>query len=462
MSDSGARIALGAASVLFVVLVALVLWGRRSTPADPVEASPTPALASEPGEIVEPGPIDLPAGTPDLRRNALGHPRVQRPPCRPFGRVTWEDGTAAEGAEIEVLDQGADFGKYNLWTPTGVFTSSTGNYELPHQEGCPLRLGATLPGRGRGEEKADPLPRNARVPYDMERDIIMERAVSVAGRVVDDEDRPIDGAMVSASRAWLDDPEDLMNNALDREAWGMVGMNMAYADTTGPDGGFELRALTLDTWALTAEAEGYEPVKVELEHLGKAAPGFTEIRLQPARCWTVRVNDETREPIGGAEVLVSAGLQTHFAFDEAVTNGTGVAEICSVAATGANLSVKAPGHLQAHVHNDDGLLELVVDLEPAASLHGVVAEPSLCPGPARVFLGIRQDFHWEEATVDADCDVTFDHLPVGESEVRVTFDWRFHWKGVLDLQVGGGAPVSFDDLQPLEVHPSNIWSTTAR
>lgn len=118
--------------------------------------------------------------------------------------------------------------------------------------------------------------------------------------------------------------------------------------------------------------------------------------------------------------------------------------------------------ITVNVQNDSGTTVYSVTLEPAAQLRGVVTEPSLCPSKAKLLDIDRLDRVWVEAVVDEDCHITFDHLHPGDANVRISFDERFVWGQQMIFNTDSEAYVVFDDLEPIEPHPKDIWSPLMR
>ena len=135
------------------------------------------------------------AGDPAERRLQTYPP----PTCRSHGFVLWADVSPASGAEIISLETPKHGYTQNTWIHTGHLTDDEGRYELPHQESCSVRLGAVVPGKGRGEEQAAPVDEEDDLPYVIRRDIVLDDAGRLHGVVLDELGEPVQGAAVCAS-----------------------------------------------------------------------------------------------------------------------------------------------------------------------------------------------------------------------------------------------------------------------
>jgi len=319
--------------------------------------------ADEPPRSGVGGVADDPSWNPDTRR---------RGSCRPVGTVTWEDGSPAPGAIIEILhDPASEHGSYLSWNDSGVRTDEAGTFELPRQSRCPLRLAATVPGKGYGIEEelpafdgrgVDPYPD----PY--RRDIVVRPAGAVEGTVVDPEGAGIGGATVYLStwrilefvsgRVSDDESEGGWDNP---EIWNEAYSSWSRSVQTDTDGRFTFDALTADRWVFRAEADGYSPDQVEQEHGSDGVASQIVIELHPVVPRTVRVIDEGGRPIPGATVWVlrqsidsvDRSADDTMAVAELVTGPDGTVTFEEVDTLGRTVVATAPGFDERSIQPTD-------------------------------------------------------------------------------------------------------------
>lgn len=248
---------------------------------------------------------DNPSWDPDQER---------RGSCRPIGSVTWEDGTPAAGAIIEVLhDPSGEFGSYWNWLDSGVRTDPSGMYRLPIQNRCPLRIAATVPGKGRGIEEEMPRFDGSGIdpyPDPYRRDIVIEPSSSVPGLVQNPEGQPIEGATVYLStwralefEAGRLSPEDRGDGWSDPELVNEMYSSWSRSVQTDEAGKFEFDAVVPDRWVFRAEAEGYTPDQVE-QAIQRGGDQLVAITLHPIVARSLKVIDERDSPIPGATVWI--------------------------------------------------------------------------------------------------------------------------------------------------------------
>ncbi|HKQ39323.1 MAG TPA: sigma-70 family RNA polymerase sigma factor, partial [Verrucomicrobiae bacterium] len=127
------------------------------------------------------------------------------------------------------------------------------------------------------------------------------KPLSIFGRVIDQQGRPISGAKVKAG-LWQD----------------------RLTTITDSNGSFTLTRLTAGTNGVTAAARGFAPERVMVNLVSNT--GQLEIQLKPGNLLRVRVVDETKAPVDGATVALSDWKDRH-AYDwSATTDASGSVE----------------------------------------------------------------------------------------------------------------------------------------
>lgn len=347
-------------------------------------------------------------------------PGNRPPPCQPFGHVDWPDGTPAPLARIEMLTNERTGGVGgSQWVDTGIRTDDLGNYELPPQEICPLRLAAETiePHPGRGEEH-DP-PDGVDGSFRIRRDILLEEACSVVGEV-----RGVNGERLSAEVSA--DPSHYLgqlfrgdDNAYLARHPETRGRYFAYGTQSDEEGRFTFESLYSGDWTIYADAEEYRPAFVELSWGdGEACPGHLIVELQSDQCWSIYVFDERGQPIGNAYNKVVATMRTDgnsLSSGEVVyTNGEGIAEVCNTTPRGSFVESTAPGYTWEGARFREGEPYLEVTLHPAGIIEASL--PSEVPdhAQARVFTTHALRGKDEGACLIRDHTLRCDLIPAGE------------------------------------------------
>lgn len=294
------------------------------------------------------------------------------PPCVSFGTVRWTDGSPAPDARIETLITRRHGASAKSWVDTGVRTDRGGNYELPPQRACPLRLAATTtePHPGRGEEFGP--PGEGEIPYRIRRDLTIEPVCPVEGRVLDATGESIESRVAASPNHWLVARLHGFRSSLAGdlpERW----RNWAYRTTTDDEGFFAFDALPNSDWTLMAEAEGYEAGIVELSFEAGDCPEPVSFSLEPASCWTASVFDPDSNPIPDAVVWALSIVRSRVGWtgEEVITGPDGKARVCEVPALGSSFEACATGFTCNVTFNYEGHELAEVTLFPAG---GAVAE----------------------------------------------------------------------------------------
>ena len=357
---------------LLLVLFALVFHGREEQ--EVVGEASTTAAAMQPREG---------AGTSLFAVLEEGDPQPGHgvPPCRVHGQVTFEDGQPVHGAIIEMLTAKTNTG---TWVDSGIRTGADGWYELPRQDRCPLLLAATLDGRGRGEEVENPfLGADAAASQDAQRrDILVEPACAVGGRVIDQHGSSVSGSEVSVAtqegadwesgklrRASIFEDRDLMHEVVTR--WGTTAI-------TNEDGEFSFPALAPHSWIVHAEAPGFDSARVTLSFEADDVPEPLEITLRKVQPWTVQVIDEEDRPIPDAvvclgttptDIRLPANLDPFvYCAEEAATDDHGIARFEERGNARRSIDAFAAGYDRRSIRSEEHLDSALVRLYPAGKI----------------------------------------------------------------------------------------------
>ena len=299
--------------------------------------------------------------------------------------MNWEAGSPAPGAHIERLALvEPDHGRpYLAWVDSGVVADHSGWYQLDHQDSCLSRLAAYVPGRGRGEEMAPPLPEGATVPYELRRDLILQPATGLHGRVLSPEGAAVADAAVCASPTWTVDPQDLFepgefDSAVFAEA---ASRNWAYRDTTNDDGRFELPALEPGSWTIIVEPVRHGVSVFETALTAAAGNTEQDFTLDAEICWSVVVRDEHSQPVEGVQIRSSSKLGTCTSVgEEEHTGPDGRVELCEVPPLDAWIFAEVSGFSPVTTTNEDGAAIVEIEMLATGAVKGrlVPFEPDHC------------------------------------------------------------------------------------
>ncbi len=390
-----------------------------------------------------------------MRLRVMNDPANRPPPCQPFGSVRWADTTPAQRARIEILTNkrtGSVGG--GTWIDTGIETDEQGDYELPPQDICPLRMAAatTRPRPGRGEEH-DP-PEEDELPFRIRRDIVLEEACSIRGEVRDVNGEPL-VAQVAA------DPSHYLGDMLrgDPDAYSARhpetrGRYFSYTTNSDEDGSFALPSLLSGDWTIHADLDGYRPSFVELHwHDGGACPEPATIELEPDSCWSVFVHDEEGRPIPGAYVRVVATLRTDrsaLSSGEVVhTDRDGLADVCNTTPLGSFVECTAEGYGWEGARLQQGETVLDVTLHPGGTLEALL--PSDTPDDAHVEVLATHPQHGRDhlSCLLRSRYLRCDSVDAGSVIVRIKIGGFEAWEGAVTITGGETAYLGPQDLVPI-------------
>ncbi len=199
-------------------------------------------------------------------------------------------GRTVEGVEVTLE---ANDGTFSIRSGrnegTVVATDSGGRFEFDSlQEGVGHQLQAKKDGFAEAGQS------NVLAPTDEPVEMVLERAVDLTGRVINEEGKPLERARIRAQR----EPTDTgapMTQASFRSAM--------RSESTDSDGKFVLENLKQGTWSLAVTASGYitadhGPLEIDPT---KTPPGQT-IRLEKGATLEGRVTGPDGEPLARARV----------------------------------------------------------------------------------------------------------------------------------------------------------------
>ena len=371
------------------------------------------------------------------------------PPCVSFGTVRWADGSPVADARIETLLTRRHGASGTSWEHTGVRTDAAGNYELPAQDICPLRLAAstTSPPPGRGEEYGP--PGEGEIPHRIRRDLTVEPVCVVDGEILDSDGEPLDGRVAANPNHWLVGRlHGFKSNDSQGGDWReRKGRFWAYVAYTDDEGFFAFDTLPDGDWTLMAEVEGYEPGLVELSFEDGDCPEPVSFSLESMSCWTVAVFDPEGNPIPNAEVWAISIIRSRLGWTaETVPTGPdGRAQICEITARGSGVEACGPGFTCVSEKNYEGSDYVEITVYPAGGVVAVIDPPP--PDGIGCSVGAGVDGPANNYA-DLYCEIRdgvlrAEPVPAGDVRLGITItgfekvrkEARIHQGGVTDLGV---------------------------
>jgi carboxypeptidase family protein len=227
----------------------------------------------------------------------------QRGAAAPSLRIVLESGRAATGrvvdragkpvadAEVRLLPVGSDDPRSAREATLRAVTGASGTFRIDRLAGGPFNLRA----RARGfaptlVRRVDLPPGNGSVDLGT---LVLERGLTLEGRVVDTAGNPIGGATVQVTPSTGLAVWDL---PLDGEAPG-------WETVSGRDGAFSFAGLAPGGETLRASRQGF--AARTLPGIGVPSAEPVLVRLDPAARISGTVKDDSGEPVAGANVLLS-------------------------------------------------------------------------------------------------------------------------------------------------------------
>lgn len=337
----------GLGIALGILLVALWcvrgLWSEA--PPEPPSASTSPARPSSRSVVESVGPpsTEIAIDRPNFEREA------RSPDDRLLtGRVVDRRGVPLPGARVEAFframpPEDLDLGSCEVDEPrilATVVCDSVGRFVI-HEVPWFGQIHFTIALAGYVGFDSSESP--TMVPSEPSLDVgdfVLDSALAVAIQVVDDRQRPIEGAVVSSFLS------------LDR-----------FTARTDANGRCVLDRLTAEPHAFFAQADGYapafaEPNVVELV-VGSAAMSFTIVLARPGSV-RGRVVDQTGRPIEGALVVAERNFRVEIEHPgasrwvkvaRAYSGGDGSFDIAAIC--------DGPAMLRAYIGNDISSMQLV-------------------------------------------------------------------------------------------------------
>jgi protocatechuate 3,4-dioxygenase beta subunit len=251
-------------------------------------------------------------------------------------RILDPKGQPVEGATARIIPAG---GELNFGT---IMLLGMGDSDLPEsdQEGK-LRL----PGLDTGTYllRVDaagyrPFVRKdiaVRVPETTSIEIVLDAGLSITGRVLSDDDRPLEGVTI---RATFEEDQEGAGSMQEK----ILFANEGVTATSDEDGRFVVRGLPDVTVDLAVEKEGYAR-----RFVSDVEPGTSDLTVKLERTGAVSgmvLDDVSGEPVGGASINVDDGTSTHQVTDE---DGTFI--VPNVTAGKFTVTVTSMEHVPAEV-----------------------------------------------------------------------------------------------------------------
>lgn len=292
-----------------------------------------------------------------------------------------ESGRALEGVRVAASSESALRGFIPRGQEASASTGRDGTARLSPRREVRVRVRAVAPGRAPVEVSVDPPP-DADGPVPVE--LVLPRAGSLAGRVLDARGEPVAGAGFALG------PIDEEGGGDDRSRL----RRLIEVPLTAADGSFEIGALAAGRWSLKAGAAGHlasEPVIVDVLP-GERLSGL-ELRLGRGEPLRGRVLDPAGAPAAGATVKlrVPEGSRGRYAppgVPEAVTDPAGRFELAALV-PGEEVTVHAerdgdrsPPRVVRPGEEVELRLVALAGLEGSVTLDGAPVEARVnCQGP---------------------------------------------------------------------------------
>lgn len=216
------------------------------------------------------------------------------------GRAVDENGRPVAGARASARNTGDDRGPRGFLMPFGGAGDQLG--EVVTAADGRFRVSGLAPGRAELSVRADgrrlgfvgDLELQARQPADAG-DVPLPLGQSIAGVVLDDQGRPIEGAEVSVSSM-----ARIMVNRIEDLPRGQIGQEFGQVARTDAAGRFEVSGLGGGHYTVHAQAEGYAE-----DSRPDVPAGTRDVRLQPARLgglFVQVVSEIDGLPVAGARI----------------------------------------------------------------------------------------------------------------------------------------------------------------
>ncbi|HYH47061.1 MAG TPA: carboxypeptidase-like regulatory domain-containing protein, partial [Thermoanaerobaculia bacterium] len=324
------------------------------------------------------------------------------------GRLTTEQGEGLAGGTVELEREAEHRGFFD--PPTALRQAAAGpdgRFELRHLPPGRFRLTARAPGHAPAARLPVEIPAGAgRVDLG---NLALAAGAALEGRVVDERDRPLEGAAVLAVDGPGEPPRAL----------------------TGADGRFRLADLAPGRANLWVVREGY--IQTTLHDIAVPSGEPLAIRLRPARVLTGQVVGPRGEPVAGAML--------HRLTGGAGADGSGFSGSSSLAHTDAQgrfradglepgpvaLLAEAPGYrsrrLQVEIpaERDAGPLEIALDTGAVIEGRVLAAGKPMAQAQVSAHPTVRVEVH-AGTLVQTDGDGRFRlaGLAVGRHAVEVT------------------------------------------
>ena len=366
--------------VAVVILACLWLltrgWGPESE-GDVTRAGETPSDISELEKPDSRPPLD----DPDQRAiEPVTQGIDPNKTCLVSGLVIDQQGEPVAGAWIEMLilmmpvtGSGADWRP--SWQEGEERSDREGKFAFELDGQCPVGIAAATEDGRRGECRTSNRVDNAECM------LVLKPTWSLTGVVEDAQGVGIEGVRVSATPTWnlqqwlvFVDPESA-EEEYDPGRGDFYGMWSQY-DHTDDRGEFAVDAVARDDWTVMAEKKGFQRTFGEIQSADLKKGMSLRMVMPASSCWTVRVVNETGQPVVDAEVLVLPVIgHSHLGIDEGISDESGEMKVCEVASNNAEAHVKPVHHTENGAINR-GSDPMLIPVSPAGSLVGTLVAPT--------------------------------------------------------------------------------------
>jgi protocatechuate 3,4-dioxygenase beta subunit len=312
-----------------------------------------------------------------------------------------------------------------FWDGQSATTDATGRFEVAGVDPGAHTLVAYHPDWAPAVVSAVDVAAQTRVDVA----ITLSHGVAVTGRLVDAEERPVPGRVRVQEVAGHAAPPAL-GELLRAEA--------------GPDGRFRVAGVAAGTYAFVATARGFASQRVDIEARERAtAIDVGDVVLETGLALRGRVATKAGAPIADATIGCT---QSRFDFfsgwpTQSSSNADGSFTLAGLLPGTCDVRASAPGYARARTQAEVGGKSVLITLDPAGALTGVVVEEGNRPveayqvraEPART--GETRSF--EDAA----------QRSVGSTDGRFTLEDLVDGTYVLQVLVPERAPVTVSGLK---------------
>jgi hypothetical protein len=192
---------------------------------------------------------------------------------------------------------------------------------------------------------------------DVDLDLRLEPGVTVTGRLVNEDSRPVAGHIA---------PQEISGEG------GLWTLGDILSTDAGADGKFKLEHVPSGEHALAATARGFGPKRIDVS-AGARPVDVGDVVLEPGGTIRGRVRDKAGNPIGGAQLTAFARLRGGLPA-EAASEPDGTFVLAGLQGGSFQVTARASGYGEARATAALGAENLDVVMEPAGAITGLVVD----------------------------------------------------------------------------------------